>query len=92
MRERRGEKLGRNAEKRCKTYYQGRRLCYPFAAEGQGSLHLAYTAAMTLLDVRSKKTLRKKDEMQVIHTSRVEVIDKMDVKVEHRVCKFQLDA
>jgi hypothetical protein len=27
-----------------------------------------------------------------MHTAGVEIVDKVDVKVEHRVCKFQFEA
>jgi hypothetical protein len=38
------------------------------------------------------KHLRNKARMKMPRTSRIEVVDKPDVEVEHRVCKFQLDA
>jgi hypothetical protein len=37
---------------------------------------------------RSKARLKKK----ILHTSRIKVVDKTDVKVGHLVCKSQLDA
>ncbi len=39
------------------------------------------------IDITTPITVDKK-----IHTARIEIVDKIDVKVKHRVCKFQLKA